>query len=81
VKWGTDPLDDGIQINLLDEQSGIFAHVPFAGDALRDLTIALSKHLTEDQKREVLPHLNGGIHLPGRDFSPTDIRSEGPPQG
>lgn len=81
VKWGTDPVDGGVQINLFDEQSGIFAHVPFQGDALRDLTIALTRGLNEEQKREVRSSLSDGIHLPGRDFDPGQFREQAGPQG
>lgn len=71
-KWGTDRLDGGVQINLLDEQSGIFAHVPFSGDSLLELAKALSDELTPGQRSELRGHLSG-IELPPRE--------EGGPQG
>jgi len=33
----------------------------------------LSRGLTDDQKRQLMPSFNGGIVLPNRDFNPEDI--------
>jgi len=84
VKWGVDPVQapdgqSGVQINLFDEQSQHVYHVPFGGDSLKALVIALAEHLNENQRREVAPVLNGGIYVPGRDFDPTNIKPG--PQG
>jgi hypothetical protein len=69
-KWGNDAIDNGIQINLLDEKSGIIAHIPFQGEALVELMKNASGQLTEEQKRELAPYFNGGIFLPGDGFEP-----------
>lgn len=92
VKWGTDPIEDvdaqgvhhtGRQINLLDEQSGILVHVPFSGEALRDLVGELAQGLTDDQRRELAPSFTSGIVLPGLGSNPAfQVKANGRgPQG
>lgn len=74
VKWGIDPVDEGAQINLLDEQSGMLYHVPFTGDSLVALMTQLSEHMSEEQKQAIAPLFQtNGLALPGRDFSVEDI--------
>jgi hypothetical protein len=73
VAWGTDPIDDGIQINLLDKESNILAQVPFTGESVSGLIkeIAEKGSLTADQKRELAPLFMGGLVLPtDGDFKP-----------
>jgi len=64
--WGTDAIEGGIQINLLDTSSQIMAHAPFQGDSLAKLVSEIAeKGLTPEQKRELAPLFNGGIIMPG----------------
>ena len=61
-KWGTDPIDEGdggVQINLLDEESQIMAHVPFTGDPLVDLTRELIEKMSPEQRQQLGGALNG----------------------
>ena len=84
VKWGIDKIEDHVRINLIDEQAGTIAHVPFSSEALAELIKLSSKHLTNDQKKELAPLFMGGLELPGRDFNPFDLDnldSEKGPQG
>ena len=53
-QWGTEPIDDGIQINVRDGDSGMIFHVPFEGDALKQLATDIFSTLTEPQKTEIL---------------------------
>lgn len=74
VQWGTDPITEqnpetgeefsGVQLNLMDSQSGILVHVPFTGEPLAKLVAELAKGLTEEQRREAAPSFNGGVILP-----------------
>lgn len=80
--WGTDAIEEttpegevvtGRQINLLDKQSGILILVPFTGEPLKDLIHELAKGLTDDQRREVVRRISGGLILPGNGI-PRDPR-------
>jgi len=71
VKWGVDPLEDGCQINLFDEQTNEYVHIPFTGDSFPELMEHLIRHLTAEQRAALAPQMNGGIHIPGKDFDPT----------
>ena len=73
VRWGIDPIDDGIQINLLDEKSEIMSHIPFTGESLVGLISQMAEHMSDEQKKAVAPVFAGGIILPDRDFNPEDI--------
>lgn len=53
--WGTDPLQDGmgLQINLLDEKSGVMVHVPFNPESLTQLVKDAILVLSDEQKKEI----------------------------
>ena len=53
-QWGTDPIDNGIQINLLEPDAQIMAQIPFTGNALEVLVRAASKELTRVQMEEIM---------------------------
>ena len=48
-KWGVDNTDDGMQMNFLDEDSGIMVHIPFDVEAL-DAMKKMIKEAKENQK-------------------------------
>lgn len=52
-KWGTEPIDEGVQINLLDEDSNQVFHIPFTGEPLEALILQLVECLSEDQKKKI----------------------------
>ena len=65
-KWGTDALDeaDGVQINLLDEESQIMVHVPFSGEALPGLAFELVSGMTPEQRDALEVLLRDGVETP-----------------
>lgn len=79
--WGVDGVEGGAQINMLDPKAEIVAQLPFTGDSLPKLIELLAEHITEDQKRELMPTFSGGLHLPGRDFPADGKGVERGPQG
>jgi hypothetical protein len=56
-KWGVEKTDDGVLINIGDPDSQLF-HIPFEGESLEKLVIALSEGLTEDQKKMVMASMS-----------------------
>lgn len=52
-KWGTEPIEEGVQINLLDEDSNQIFHIPFTGEPLEALVLQLVECLNDDQKKKV----------------------------
>lgn len=90
VRWGVNEIpgvENACTITLLDQGSGSIVEIPFGGDPLAELIGRLITFISEDHKRELVPMLNGGIHLPDKDFKPEDIilprqgKPGGPPQG
>lgn len=78
-KWGVTKVQGGVQLNVMDEGSGHMAHIPFTGDALRDLIHQASAGLSPEQKRELAPLFTSGIILPQNGELPEDFRKG--PQG
>lgn len=76
VKWGIDPVDDGAQINLFDEESGSMVHIPFTGDSLTELVGMLAQHLSPEAKQKIAPAFTGGVVIAGANDVPP-----APPQG
>ena len=69
--WGTNPIEDGIRINIAVHENHI-VFVPFTKDALVQLVEHIAKEgLTSEQRRQLAPLFTGGIVLPGdEDFKP-----------
>lgn len=68
--WGTDALENGIQINIKPEETAeIYYHIPFTGDALMALLKAGIERLDVEHRRQLIPLLTGGIELP-KGFEP-----------
>jgi len=52
-KWGLDPNEGGVTINLLHEESGHIWHGPFSGEALVQLVEFAWKHIPDEEKRRI----------------------------
>ena len=54
-RWGTDKLEngDGLQLNFLDERSGMMIHIPMNIESLMTLTKSTIEVLNDEQKEEI----------------------------
>ena len=57
-KWGTDHLDDGLQVNVLDEDSQIMVHIPIVGDSASEFAVEVIHKLSPERRQRVLAQLN-----------------------
>lgn len=74
VGFGSDALlpheGKGCRINFLSQESGMLITVPLPQEIIPALVKDMVRHLTEDQKRELAPLMNGGVIMPPPNFKP-----------
>lgn len=69
-KWGCDPIEDGIQINLFHEKSENLFVVPFQGTALEQLVKFAWEALPEEARRRIQAESAGVIIAQPGDVPP-----------
>ena len=53
-QWGTEPIDNGIQINLLEPDAKIMAQIPFSGEALTELARVIMREVDPATLKEIM---------------------------
>ena len=61
-KWGAEPIEDGVQIDIVHAESEQAFHIPFSGEAVQELALGIFKSLSDDQKRVVMAVLADANH-------------------
>lgn len=73
VAFSIDAIDEGTQLNFIDQNTGVVVHVPFDHESVVKLMISFGNVLTDDQKRQILPHLmTSEIVIPNIDLPPQE---------
>ena len=67
-KWGMDPTEQGLTINLLHEESQHLWHLPFNNEALVQLVEFAWKYIPEDQRRRIQAESAGVIVAKANDL-------------
>ena len=56
-QWGVEPIDNGVQINLLEPDANTMYQVPFSGDALGELMALIIPQLSPAQRAKAVEAL------------------------